>query len=323
MPKGRYEIMLRHMPRVGIARPRHDAAHLHHPGQSRLCVAKPTWRRSSASAWRCSRSPPRCSPTRRSPKASPTACSRTAATSGRTPIRTAPACCRSCSRTASATSATSTTCSTCRCTSCSATADISTPPGQSFRDFLEGRAAGAARRDADARATGPTTSRPPFPKCGSRPSSRCAAPMAGRGTGSARCRRLWVGLLYDDAALDAAWDLVKHWSMEEREALRDAVPRLGARCAAAGRRQAARPRRRGGRRSPPPGLVARGRAQQGGDSEAGFLEPLAGDRRQRQGPGAAPARQVPRRVGRRHHAGLRRVASSSTLPAGRSARYGP
>ncbi len=37
---------------------------------------------------------------------------------------------------------------------------------------------------------------------------------------------LWVGLLYDDAALDAAWDLVKHWSMDEREALRDAVPKL-------------------------------------------------------------------------------------------------
>src|SRR6185437_10550500 len=37
---------------------------------------------------------------------------------------------------------------------------------------------------------------------------------------------LWVGLLYDDAALDAAWELVEHWSMEEREALRDAVPKL-------------------------------------------------------------------------------------------------
>ncbi len=35
----------------------------------------------------------------------------------------------------------------------------------------------------------------------------------------------WVGLLYDDGALDAAWDLVKRWSMAEREALRDAVPR--------------------------------------------------------------------------------------------------
>ena len=36
---------------------------------------------------------------------------------------------------------------------------------------------------------------------------------------------LWVGLLYDPGALDAAWDLVKDWSMPEREALRAAVPR--------------------------------------------------------------------------------------------------
>ena len=34
----------------------------------------------------------------------------------------------------------------------------------------------------------------------------------------------WVGLLYDDAALDAAWDLVKDFTREERHALRDGVP---------------------------------------------------------------------------------------------------
>lgn len=36
---------------------------------------------------------------------------------------------------------------------------------------------------------------------------------------------LWVGLLYDPDALDAAWDLAKDWTMEEREALRADVPR--------------------------------------------------------------------------------------------------
>jgi glutamate--cysteine ligase len=35
----------------------------------------------------------------------------------------------------------------------------------------------------------------------------------------------WVGLLYDDTALDAAWDLVKDFSMAERNALRDGVPK--------------------------------------------------------------------------------------------------
>jgi glutamate--cysteine ligase len=37
----------------------------------------------------------------------------------------------------------------------------------------------------------------------------------------------WVGILYDDASLDAAWDLVKDWSAEERQKLRDDVPKLG------------------------------------------------------------------------------------------------
>ncbi len=36
---------------------------------------------------------------------------------------------------------------------------------------------------------------------------------------------LWVGLLYDQNSLDAAWDLVKDWSEEERQYLRDEVPK--------------------------------------------------------------------------------------------------
>ncbi len=38
---------------------------------------------------------------------------------------------------------------------------------------------------------------------------------------------LWVGLLYDDTALNAAWDLVKDWTIADHVALRDAVPKLG------------------------------------------------------------------------------------------------
>jgi glutamate--cysteine ligase len=37
----------------------------------------------------------------------------------------------------------------------------------------------------------------------------------------------WVGLLYHQPALDAAWDIAKAWSAEEREALRQAVPKQG------------------------------------------------------------------------------------------------
>lgn len=38
---------------------------------------------------------------------------------------------------------------------------------------------------------------------------------------------LWVGLLYDQGALDAAYDLVRDWSVAEMEALRATVPRQG------------------------------------------------------------------------------------------------
>ncbi len=38
---------------------------------------------------------------------------------------------------------------------------------------------------------------------------------------------LWVGLLYDRTALDAAWDLVQDWTFEEHANLRAEVPRAG------------------------------------------------------------------------------------------------
>jgi glutamate--cysteine ligase len=43
---------------------------------------------------------------------------------------------------------------------------------------------------------------------------------------------LWVGLLYDDAALEGAWQLVKDWTTDEMQRLRNEVPRtaLSTRC---------------------------------------------------------------------------------------------
>ena len=54
-----------------------------------------------------------------------------------------------------------------------------------------------------------------------------------RGSDCGAWRRLpalpafWVGLLYDNDVLDEAWSLVKDWTTEERQKLRDDVPRLG------------------------------------------------------------------------------------------------
>ncbi len=84
---------------------------------------------------------------------------------------------------------------------------------------------------------------------------------------------LWVGLLYDQGALDAAWDLVKGWSIAEQQALRDAVPQGGLCAPAPGG---------GTLRDIVPqvldiaaaGLAARGEVNSMGDNEVGFLEPL-------------------------------------------------
>jgi glutamate--cysteine ligase len=38
---------------------------------------------------------------------------------------------------------------------------------------------------------------------------------------------LWVGLLYDQVAQDAAWDLVKDWNEEDRRMIQSAVPKMG------------------------------------------------------------------------------------------------
>ncbi|HEX8194458.1 MAG TPA: glutamate--cysteine ligase [Allosphingosinicella sp.] len=84
---------------------------------------------------------------------------------------------------------------------------------------------------------------------------------------------LWVGLLYDQSALDAAWDEVKHWGLEERQRLRDEVPRLGL----SARTPDGEPLLDLGRRIlaiAESGLVARGRLNAAGDSESGFLDPL-------------------------------------------------
>jgi len=84
---------------------------------------------------------------------------------------------------------------------------------------------------------------------------------------------LWVGLLYDQGALDAAWDLVKDWDMAGRQALRDSVPRLGLDAPLPGggtlRDIAGQVIDIAGA-----GLTARARLNSAGDSENGFLDPL-------------------------------------------------
>ncbi len=84
---------------------------------------------------------------------------------------------------------------------------------------------------------------------------------------------LWVGLLYSDGALDAAWDRVKHWTIEEREALRHAVPREALAAPVPG---GGTMRELAGEvlEIATAGLSARAELNASGDNEGGFLDPL-------------------------------------------------
>ncbi|PWK83903.1 glutamate--cysteine ligase [Fulvimonas soli] len=83
---------------------------------------------------------------------------------------------------------------------------------------------------------------------------------------------LWVGLLYDDDALDAAWDLVKDFSREERHALRDGVPRHALKLPF--RRGTVRDLAREALEIAAHGLQRRARLNSRGADERIFLEPL-------------------------------------------------
>jgi glutamate--cysteine ligase len=99
-----------------------------------------------------------------------------------------------------------------------------------------------------------------------------------RGADSGPWRRLpalpalWVGLLYDDAALDAGWDLVRSWTAEERQQLRDDVPKLGfqAKIRASTALDLARQCLALARA----GLARRARLDREGDDETQYLDPL-------------------------------------------------
>ncbi|KAB1075212.1 glutamate--cysteine ligase [Methylobacterium planeticum] len=82
----------------------------------------------------------------------------------------------------------------------------------------------------------------------------------------------WTGLLYDEAALDGALDLVKGWSAAEREAARATVPRLGLATPVAGRSIGAVAAE--ALALARAGLQRRGRRDASGRDETIYLQPL-------------------------------------------------
>jgi glutamate--cysteine ligase len=113
-----------------------------------------------------------------------------------------------------------------------------------------------------------------------------------RGADGGRWRRIcavpafWAGLLYDAASLDAAWDLVKDWSEEERQALRDAVPRTG--LSTVFRRTSVLEVARSALSFARAGLARRAVLDRDGDDETKFLEPIEAILRE----GCSPAEEM-------------------------------
>ena len=148
--------------------------------------------------------------------------------------------------------------------------------GKSFRDFLDGRldvlpgTLPTLRDWSDHMTTA-------FPEV------RLKKYLEMRGADGGPWNRLcalpafWVGLLYDDAALDAAWDLVKDFSRAERHALRDGVPRHALKLPAPignNRNGTVRDLAIEALKISSAGLQRRARRNAHGTDESRFLEPL-------------------------------------------------
>lgn len=144
--------------------------------------------------------------------------------------------------------------------------------GQSFRDFLNGRLPalpGEKPRMSDWIDHLSTA----FPEVRLKSFLEMRGADGGRWSRICALPALWVGLLYDDTALNAAWDLCPHWTIEEREELRRSVPKLALEAPVPG----------GGTihelsrevlKIAADGLTRRARLNSAGDNESGFLEPL-------------------------------------------------
>ncbi|HKK36425.1 MAG TPA: glutamate--cysteine ligase [Paracoccaceae bacterium] len=146
--------------------------------------------------------------------------------------------------------------------------------GQSFRDFMEGRLPALPGET-------PTLSDFADHLTTIFPEARIKKFIEMRGADGGPWRRicalpaLWVGLVYDQVALDAAWELARDWTAEEREALRrDAAERGLAAAAPGGRTMLDLARDVVGIADA--GLKARARPGSGGllPNEAHFLDPL-------------------------------------------------
>lgn len=143
--------------------------------------------------------------------------------------------------------------------------------GKSFRDFLD-------RRIPELKGVEPSLSDWADHLTTIFPEARLKHFLEMRGADGGTWRRicglpaLWVGILYESTALDAAWDIVKDWTREEREAMRAAVPVLAFNTPFRGR--TVRDLARDMLEISQSGLRSRAKEDAIGTTEEGFLQPL-------------------------------------------------
>jgi glutamate--cysteine ligase len=144
--------------------------------------------------------------------------------------------------------------------------------GQSFQDFLDGKLPalpGEKPRISDWVDHLSTA----FPEVRLKSFLEMRGSDGGRWNKICALPALWVGLLYDQTALDAAWDLVKDWTIDDHHRIRAEVPKHGlcTQTPGGGDFQAL------GKRVldiAHHGLAARGEVNAMGDNETAFLNPL-------------------------------------------------
>jgi glutamate--cysteine ligase len=143
--------------------------------------------------------------------------------------------------------------------------------GASFRDFLAGKLAAMPGQY-------PTVADWSDHLTTLFPEVRMKRFLEMRGADGGRWRRIcalpafWTGLLYDSSALEAAWSLVKDWSAEERQSLRNDVPRTA--LATRFRSGTVQDLARAAMRIAADGLKARRRLNAKGEDERVFLAPI-------------------------------------------------
>lgn len=150
--------------------------------------------------------------------------------------------------------------------------------GRSFRDFMAGKIEAEDQGHVVRKGDRPTMADWADHVTTAFPEVRMKRYLELRGTDGGPWKRLcalpalWVGLLYDQSALDAAWDFVKDWTAEERNYLRDEVPRQGLDLEFRGKTLAEMGREV--LKISRAGLQNRARLDSTGSNETGFLDTL-------------------------------------------------